>query len=92
MEKGKKEKEKGFPANWAGGIFGLAECGGQATHQRGTAPWARAHVPARRGGDDIRGCPGGGPAEVRPPVRLRVGSPSRSRFCVDGVVARLGRR
>jgi hypothetical protein len=46
----------------------------------GMAPWVRAHVPARTGGDGVRGVTGGEPAGVRPPVRLRGGSPSRSRF------------
>jgi hypothetical protein len=41
--------------------FLLAGPGGflaQPAHQRGTARWAQAHAPARRGGDDIRGVMG----------------------------------
>jgi hypothetical protein len=65
MEKGKKKRVSS--AGWARGKFGPAERGrmrtrGQAAHlasQRGnsagTVSWARAHVPARRGGDGVRG-------------------------------------
>jgi hypothetical protein len=64
MEKGKR---KGFSllAGPGGGFRpSRARAGGPVgppTGDRaGTAPWVRAHVPARRGRDDFRGVTGGG--------------------------------
>jgi hypothetical protein len=57
-----KEKEKGFPACWAGGCFrpsrararARARQAAQPAHegaaQSGRTPWARAHTSARGGG------------------------------------------
>jgi hypothetical protein len=67
-KKWKKEEEKEFHANWAGGDFGPTSVGerargqvAQPTHggaeQREQAPWARAHAPARGGVTAL----GGGP-------------------------------
>jgi hypothetical protein len=94
-----KEKRKGFslltrpggirPSRARARARSDGPAGPPAVDGVGTAPWARAHAPARRGGDGVRG---GKPAGVRPPVRLRGGSPPRSQFCVDGVVATHRRR
>jgi hypothetical protein len=66
---GKKKKKRVFSASWAGGDFGPVEhrcargadgpAGPPAGDRAGTTPWERAHVPARRGGDDVRGGRGG---------------------------------
>jgi hypothetical protein len=104
MEKGKRKKGFSLLAGSGGGGIsaqpsarararadGLA--GPPAGDRAGMAPWAQVHVPARGEGTALGGDGGGGePAGVRPSVRLHGGSPSRSRFCVDGVVARHGRR
>jgi hypothetical protein len=64
---GKMKKKRVFSASWAegGGDFGPTERGARAGaddlagppagDEAGTAPWARAHVPARWGGDGVRG-------------------------------------
>jgi hypothetical protein len=62
---GKKEKEKGFPANWAGGTFQpsrvwartrVREQAAQPAHQRGMAwGWRRGRGPmCQRGGGKRR--------------------------------------
>jgi hypothetical protein len=68
MEKGKR---KGFSLlARLGGDFGPAEsgrggggadgpAGPPAGAGAGTTSWVQAHVPARRGGDDVRGVTGG---------------------------------
>jgi hypothetical protein len=50
---GKRKKKRGFLLTGPGGIFGPA--GPPAGDGAGTAPWVWAHVPARRGGDGVRG-------------------------------------
>jgi hypothetical protein len=64
----------------------------QRGNDAGTAPWAWAHVPEGGEADGVGWSDEGGgePAGARPPVRPRGGSPSGSRFCDDGVVARHG--
>jgi hypothetical protein len=101
-KKWKKEKRKGVSLQLGRGGFwpsrgaGARACGQAAQlgppvgNDMGIAPWARAHVPARRG-DDVRGMGGGGRADrSRPLVRFRGGSPSRSQFRVVGKVAKHG--
>jgi hypothetical protein len=58
---GKRKKKRDFPANWAGGILAQPRHAWQAAQHglptrddTGTAPWVRAHVPARRG-NAVRG-------------------------------------
>jgi hypothetical protein len=64
MKIGKRKKERDFLLTGSGGIFGPAKrrraraggpAGPPAGDGAGTAPWARAHVAARRGGDGVRG-------------------------------------
>jgi hypothetical protein len=66
---GKKKKRRNFPPNWAGGIS--AQPGPrdkrpsrptEGGNDVGTAPWAWAHVPARRG-NGVRGVVTGGAVE-----------------------------
>jgi hypothetical protein len=72
MERGKRKG--GFLLTGPGGFWPsrararartCGPAGPPVGNDAGTMPWARAHVPARRGGDDVRGDDRGGePAEV----------------------------
>jgi hypothetical protein len=76
------EKENGFLVSRAGGILAQRGC------DAGTAPWARAHVPVRGRGNNVRGeRDGGPPGRENPSPELDGGSPPVIRFGVVEEVA-----
>jgi hypothetical protein len=101
----RKEKEKGFPACWAGGKIWPTRARARV-RGRGRRPsrpisegdgggrrrGAGPHVSEGRGFNGAEQRRGGGRStEARPPVRSRGGSPPWVQFCGGGAVARHGR-
>jgi hypothetical protein len=105
-KKWKREKEKEFPANWAGGDFGPASAGARARARAGgpagprrsgaaraDAVGAGPCVSERRGVTAWSGRRRGGGANRSSSTvgEVHGGSPPGARFCDGGEVARHGR-